>query len=371
MMKQSDWYLVENSDEIASPALLVYPDRIEQNIKTMIAVAGDVKRLRPHIKTHKTAEIVKMQMQYGINKFKCATIAEAELLAQCEAQDVLLAMQPVGINIQRFFKLKDAYPETQFSTLVDDIDNAKSIAEVASKEQKRISLWIDINVGMNRTGIEPDERAEELFQFISADENIVAKGFHVYDGHLRNPDFDKRKKDCDAAFEKVVALKNRLKDIDVEVKEIIAGGSPSFPVHAIRKDVDLSPGTVLLWDAGYGGLFPEMKMLTAAVLMTRIISKPSKGILTSDLGHKSLASEMPFPRVELLNASDLEQVSQSEEHFVFKTENPGDYKIGDVLYAIPMHICPTVAKYQELMVVENNKVVNQWKVAARGQKITV
>ncbi|MDG3582607.1 D-TA family PLP-dependent enzyme [Galbibacter pacificus] len=370
-MKEKNWFEIENADEIATPALLVYPDRIQHNIKRMIEIASDVCRLRPHIKTHKTAEIIQMQQAYGIQKFKCATIAEAELLAQCKAKDVLLAMQPVGIHIQRFFKLMRTYPETQFSTLLDDMENAKNITEAAIKKQMKVSLWMDINVGMNRTGIEPGEEARKLFQFLDVNENVEAKGFHVYDGHLRDSNYDQRKKDCNTAFETVVALKESLKKMGVEVKEIIAGGSPSFPVHAMRNDVDLSPGTVLLWDAGYGDLFPEMKMLPATVLITRIISKPSKGIVTSDLGHKSLASEMPFPRVELLNAPDLEQLSQSEEHLVFNTKHPENYKIGDLLYAIPKHICPTVAKYQYLQVVEKGKVVNEWKVVARDQVISV
>src|SRR5262245_9213772 len=91
------WYQVGNVAEVDSPALLVYPDRIEENIRRMIAmVDGKRERLRPHIKTHKMADIVRMQMEQGINKCKCATIAEAEMAAQCGVADVLIAYQPVG-----------------------------------------------------------------------------------------------------------------------------------------------------------------------------------------------------------------------------------------------------------------------------------
>src|SRR5258708_33374193 len=77
----SDWFAVDNSGEIPSPALLLYPDRIRENIRRMIRVAGGTNRLRPHIKTHKLAEVVRMQLEEGITKYKCATITEAEMAA--------------------------------------------------------------------------------------------------------------------------------------------------------------------------------------------------------------------------------------------------------------------------------------------------
>lgn len=371
MVEGNNWYEIQNAHQVATPALLVYPERITHNIKRMIEIAGDVNRLRPHVKTYKNAEIIRMQQAYGIEKFKCATIAEAELLAQCEAKDVLIAMQLVGQNVDRFFELVKTYTATKFSMLVDDLEHAKLLCEVSSHNKVITPLWMDINVGMNRTGILPDESAQELFKFLSENNHVQAMGFHVYDGHLRDSDFQQRKKQCDECFQAVLQLKDELSVQGISVDTIIAGGSPSFPIHALRQQVELSPGTVLLWDAGYGKRFPEMQMQQAAVLISRIISKPSQGVITSDLGHKSIAPEMNFPRIKLLNAKDLEQVSQSEEHFVFNSDHWASYKIGDLIYGIPMHICPTVAKYEHLQVVKSGEVVGRWKVGARGQKISI
>lgn len=370
-MESNNWFEIQNAQAIATPALLVYPDRITHNIKRMIEIAGDLNRLRPHIKTYKNTEIVMMQRAYGIEKFKCATIAEAELLAQSKVEDVLIAMQLVGQNVQRYLELVNTYKETKFSMLVDDLEHAKRLSDIARYNNIKIALWMDLNLGMNRTGIIPDKRAKELYEYLSQNQFLKAMGFHVYDGHLRDPDFETRKIKCDQAFESVVALKEELNNEAITVPNIIAGGSPSFPIHAKRPEVELSPGTVLLWDAGYGSLFPEIGMLPAAVLLSRIISKPADGVITSDLGHKSLASEMNFPRVQLLNVKDLQQISQSEEHFVFNTNHWDAHNIGDLIYSIPMHICPTVAKYQYLQVVESAKVVGRWKVGARGQKISI
>ena len=370
-MKGENWYRLKNTSKVNSPSLLVFKDRVIHNIEEMVRMIGDVNMLCPHIKTHKTAEIVQLQMDYGINKFKCATIAEAELLGKCGASEVLLAMQPVGHNINRLISLIKAFPKTKFSAITDSDSIADQLAEMGKKNDLKIHLYIDLNVGMNRTGIIPNDEAFNLYKHISDNAYLNILGLHVYDGHLRNPDFEKRKQECDQAFDTVLELKKRLVKANLPEPIIIAGGSPTFPIHCKRENVITSPGTTLLWDAGYGGLFPEMKFLPAAVLFTRIISKPKAGILCFDLGHKSIAPEMPFPRVEFLSLEHARQISQSEEHLVVEYDDLKVMEVGGEHYAIPIHICPTVAKYETLQVVENEEITEEWKVAARNHKISI
>ena len=364
-------YRLNDTTNVITPSLFVYPKLIEKNIQRMVTIAAGTEYLRPHVKTHKMAEIIQMQMYQGIRKFKCATIAEAELLAKCGAQDILLAMQTVGANMLRFFKLMEKYPGSEFSTLVDNSKTVQKFASLAKSKKKSISLWLDINNGMNRTGIVPEGEALELYKNMVSHSNILAKGLHVYDGHLRNPNSMERKKDCDIAFDQVLKLKKNIEDEGLEAPLIVAGGSPTFPFHAKRANVESSPGTTLLWDAGYGGLFAEMDFIPAAVLMTRIISKPNKNLLCFDLGHKSIAPEMGFPRVKIFGLEDSQQIGQSEEHLVVECSDADKHEVGDIFYAIPMHICPTVAKYASVQTVENNEITGSWKVAARNQKIDI
>ena len=129
------WYEIIKADETISPSLLVFPKRIEENIKIMIEISGGTENLRPHIKTYKMREIIQLQMDYGINKFKCATIAEAELLALCKVNDILLAIQPVGGNIVRYFDLIEKYPRCKFSTIVDSKNIIDEISLQASKRK--------------------------------------------------------------------------------------------------------------------------------------------------------------------------------------------------------------------------------------------
>ncbi len=369
-MEAQYWYRVEESDALITPCLLVYPDRIQKNIERMIKIVGDTSRIRPHIKTHKTAEIIHMQMQQGIMQFKCATIAEAELLGSCGAKDVLLAMQPVGQNISRLFNLIKAFPNTRYSTLADNEITLNALAAQAIENKVLLPVYLDLNTGMNRTGIIPGEEALSLYRIIWESPVLEADGLHAYDGHIRDADFEERKEACRLAFEPAEKLKADIESSGMRVKFIIAGGSPSFPVHALNPTVITSPGTTLLWDARYESLFGEMKILPAAVLCSRVISKPARNLICLDLGHKALAPEMPFPRVLLLGIENCKQVSQSEEHLVLECSDPDQLEIGDVVYAIPMHICPTVAKYPKLLTVANGQVTGSWKVAARDHQLT-
>tara|TARA_R110002051_G_scaffold143507_6_gene216500 strand:- start:7780 stop:8892 length:1113 start_codon:yes stop_codon:yes gene_type:complete len=370
-MANENWYSIHHPEEVISPSLFVYPDRIQHNIDLMISMIGDVNRLRPHIKTYKNANIIKMQMAKGIHKFKCATIAEAELLGDCKTADVLLAMQPVGANAKRFIELIKKYPNTKFATIVDNSKTLSILSELAASNNIKIPLWVDINNGMNRTGIVPDHGALELYTQLHENPHIIAEGLHVYDGHLRNTDAALREADCNTAFEPVQSLKKSIENLKISSPKIVAGGSPTFPFHCKRTDVDASPGTTLLWDSGYGSQFSEMKFLPAAVLFTRILSKPTTGILCFDLGHKSIAPEMPFPRIEFLDLKHSKQISQSEEHLVVEYDDLTIPEVGDIHYALPKHICPTVAKYDTLTVVKDNQVIEHWTVTARTQKSTI
>jgi D-serine deaminase-like pyridoxal phosphate-dependent protein len=365
-----NWYEVENIEEVPSPSVLIYPDRIERNIRKMIEIAGSPANLRPHVKTHKMPEVVRLQMKHGISKFKCATIAEAEMVAWCGAPDILLAMQPVGPNLERFFRLRKEYKNSKISCIADDEKVIEKISSMAVSENMETELWLDLNVGMNRTGIVPGEKARELFFLIKKSPMLVTGGLHVYDGHLHQPDYSLRKKLCDEAFQSVTEFVETLGNENTHNLKIVVGGSPTFPIHAERGGVELSPGTILLWDYGYGKSFTEMDFVHAVVLLTRIVSKPADGLLCLDLGHKAVASEMPHPRIHIIGLKDFEVTGHNEEHMVIKTPDADKFSTGDHLYCIPWHICPTMDRHDFATVITNKRATGTWNIEARKRKIT-
>lgn len=371
-MDAKEWFRIKNVDKVDSPALIIYPERVTENIRLIKTMIDDVGRLRPHIKTHKTKEVSSMLLQAGITKFKCATIAEAELLGDCGAPDVLLAYQPAGPKLKRFIHLMKAFPNTLFSCLVDNMDSASHFSDAALHAGVTIRVFVDINAGMNRTGIEPGADAVHLYQTIAGQTGLHTLGFHVYDGHIRHQDMQKRKEETDVLFSNIEQMKAALLAQGFAVPIIIAGGTPTFPVHAARKDVECSPGTFVYWDAGYLRQYTEQPFQPAALVLTRVISTPGADKLCLDIGHKSVAAENELSnRVVFLNAPELTPISQSEEHFVVEAPPDHRYKIGDVLYALPVHICPTCALYEKAIVVENGLAKEEWKIAARDRMITI
>jgi D-serine deaminase-like pyridoxal phosphate-dependent protein len=363
------WYKIDNVSEVLSPSLLIYPYRIEHNIQNMINIAGSVDQLRPHVKTHKMAEIVRLQMKYGIYKFKCATISETEIVARCGAPDILLAVQPVGPNIDRFFNLKKEFSNSKISCIADNEEIIIQLSDSARKTGMETHVWLDINNGMNRTGVIPGEKAARLYKRIIDSPMLVAEGLHVYDGHIHSEDYSLRKKICDDSFTSVLNLIEELKDEGISPVKIAAGGTPTFPIHALRKDVECSPGTLLLWDWGYSSTFSDMHFLHAAVLLTRIVSKPGKDLLCLDLGHKAIASEMPQPRLKILEIEKYAIINHNEEHMVIRTAEADKFKPGDPIYGIPWHICPTVDRYDTVYVINNHRATGQWNVDARKRMI--
>jgi D-serine deaminase-like pyridoxal phosphate-dependent protein len=365
------WYTISNVDEIASPALAFFPERIEENIRRMIRVAGDPARLRTHVKTHKTAEIVAMQVRHGIRRFKCSTIAEAEMTASCGDVDVLLAMQPVGPAVDRYFALQRKYPAATLGAIVDAEPAIDRIGRSAAAAGAEACLWLDLNVGMNRTGVGPGAEALRLYRRIHETPGVRIGGLHAYDGHIHDGDLAARTRACDDAFAPVQALSDEIRRAGLPLPAVVAGGSPTFPIHAKRPGVELSPGTTLLWDVGYGPTYPDLEFLVAAVLVTRVVSKPAPGLICLDLGTKAVAAEMPQPRVSLPGIASYRIVGHNEEHLVVETPEAGRFQPGDVVYAMPVHICPTVDRYDSASVVNGGRCTGSWRIVARNRRLTV
>ncbi len=369
----NDWYRVSNEGQVDSPALLVFPDRIDANIRRMVEIAGGPERLRPHVKTYKMPEVVRAQMAQGIEKFKCATIAEAEMVAGCDVGDLLLAYQPVGPKIERLLTLCEKFPNTRFSAIVDIPEVMAEIASTFDKAGRSLPLFIDVNAGMNRTGIEPGDQALALYEALVETPGVEAAGLHVYDGHIRDRDLDDRRARVETDWRGVWTLIDDIKTSGLPEPLIVAGGTPSFPIHAKREapGLELSPGTILLWDRSYGTGLPELPFESAAVLFTRVVSKPAAGTITLDLGTKAVASEMQPPRAWFPDFPEAKQVGHNEEHMVLELDGTQDLSVGSCLYAIPWHICPTVALQGEVTVVEGGKATGTWTVAARNRRLTV
>ncbi|HKK73785.1 MAG TPA: D-TA family PLP-dependent enzyme [Saprospiraceae bacterium] len=356
-----NWFQIKGEEQVLSPALLFYSERIDQNIALMIAMAGKPGRLRPHIKTLKCRELVKRQIDAGINKFKCATLSEAKMLLEMGIEDVLLAYPLAGPEQEAFRRLSAQYPGT-LSVLVDHPDQVQAWQSVSDIP---IHCFIDLNVGMDRTGILP-EKADKLLPLLM--KNIVFRGWHIYDGHIHDREIKSRTQAVEKAFRPVWELLDR---VGTEYhRELICGGSITFPIHARHEERSLSPGTTVLWDQGYGSQFKDLNFRIAACLATRVVSKPADDLLCLNLGYKAVAAEMSAPCVYFPQLPDAIIVNHSEEHLVLKTGQANQYRIGAMLYAFPWHICPTVALHESAHLIQNQQAIGPIPIEARKRLYT-
>ena len=185
-------YAISDTSGIFSPALIVYRSIVIENIKKMIAIAGNVSRLRPHCKTHKMPAVTKIELEMGITKHKCATFAEAEMLAEAGAKDIFLAYNIVGPNITRAVQFLKKFPDVRFAVTADDPRMIEELSDAMVKEGTTIGVLLDLDSGMHRTGISPGPQAAELYQILLDSPGIKPGGFHLYDGHNQQSNLEER-----------------------------------------------------------------------------------------------------------------------------------------------------------------------------------
>jgi len=224
-------------------------------------VGGDTARLRPHVKTHKSPGATRLLLDAGITKFKCATIAEAEMLAGCGAPDILLAYQPVGPKLQRYISLIREYPSTKFACLIDNDKAAMEMDHAFSAAGLRVPVYIDLNVGMNRTGIAPGPAAGLYSTFSqpahqSSDPapsgaspispGIVPIGLHAYDGHIRGHKHGHTYPPLRRSLRGSAGSSGPAEGQGFAEPIIVAGGSPTFSIHCKRREANAAPHFYLL-----------------------------------------------------------------------------------------------------------------------------
>ena len=367
-------YKIADTSEIITPALLVYQELLENNLGHMISIARDPRRLRPHCKTHKMRRVTQLELSKGITRHKCATFAEAEMLAEAGVKDIFLAYNIVGANIGRAVRFRRQYPAGAFAVTADHPAPLAALAAAMHDAGQEIDVLLDIDCGQHRTGVEVGPRAGELYQMLANTPGLRPGGLHVYDGHQHQKSRDERRVAVNAEFDKILAFRDSLRSAGLTVPRMVCGGTASFPIYAERDDptIELSPGTCVFNDAGYSEYFPDLEFQPAALVLTRVISRPTPERVTFDLGYKAIASDPPVgKRLTLLDLPDAVQVLQNEEHLVIETPRAGEFQPGDEAYAIPRHVCPTSALHKQAWIISGGKLVDRWDVTARDRWLTI
>jgi D-serine deaminase-like pyridoxal phosphate-dependent protein len=272
-------------------------------------------------------------------------------------------------------RLVRALPACRFSALADHPAAAKALSEAMTAEGQQIDVLLDVDPGQHRTGIAPGPEAIALYELIGRLPGLRPGGLHVYDGHNHQEDPGERRAAVQSQLEPILAMCAALKKKGLPIPRMVMGGTPTFPIYAQMDlpGLELAPGTCFLQDHGYGTHFPDISgFVPAALMLTRVISRPTPNRVTLDLGYKAMASDPPAgKRCVLLNVPDYQAVLQNEEHLVIETPDADSFHPGDVVYALPEHICPTCALHRQVYVVDNGEVTERWEIVGRDRMLTI
>jgi D-serine deaminase-like pyridoxal phosphate-dependent protein len=376
MLQELSWnqrYAVSRIEDVLTPALVMYPDQIAANIeRTLELLAGDANRWRVHIKTAKLSHTLSMLLERGVRNFKCATTLEMLVACCAGASDVLFAYPAMGANARRAQDIAQQFPEVRISVLAENQE------QVQQWRASRVGIFLDINPGMNRTGIEQNQsdKVVSLARAIAAS-GVEFRGLHYYDGQYGSLPEPERTRDAHRGYDHLLKIAIELDRSQMPVAEVITSGTPTFPCSLAYEGFRrgnfihrVSPGTIVYCDATSLELLPtEYGYRPAALILTRVVSHPHPGIVTCDAGHKTVSADAGIPTCVVVGHPELTPLSPSEEHLPIRVkEGAAGPPPGAALYLLPRHICPTVNNFDCALLVRNGKVESMENVSARGRE---
>lgn len=376
MLNEFPWdetYRISDIEDVLTPALLVYPERIDWNIaRTLHLLGGDANRWRAHIKTAKLDYTLRRLVERGIRNFKCATTLELLVACRSGASDVLFAYPAVGANARRVREIAEAFPDVRISVLTENEE------QVGQWRGSPLGIFLDINPGMNRTGIEQN-RSDEVASLVRAvrDAGLEFRGLHYYDGQYGGVAEPERSKAAHAGYDRLLEMVSEIERGGVEVPEVITAGTPTLPCSLSYKGFGgkgfvhrVSPGTTVYNDATSLAQLPtEYDLRPAVLVLTRVVSKPRPGVITCDAGHKAVSADAGVPTCAVAGHPELTPLLPSEEHLPMAVagESAGP-RVGEALYLLPRHVCPTVNNFDCALLVRDGRIEAVEKVTARGRE---
>ena len=206
----TDLYQINDAMAILSPGIVLFKHLVERNIAKMTGMVSDNDRLRPHCKTHKMVEVAAMVTAAGIHKQKCATLAEAEMLVQAGATDVLLAYNPVGPNIARVVEFRQRFPTVRFSVTGDHEKPLRQLSSACVASGVEVGVLLDVDTDLHRTGIAMTDAGAHLYGLIHDLPGLNPNGLHCYDGHHHQPSASDRASGVARLWERVAAFRDDL-----------------------------------------------------------------------------------------------------------------------------------------------------------------
>jgi len=361
-----------------TPCIVVDWARMSENIRKMQAAANSFNcACRPHIKTHKSVEIAKMQLAAGAVGISCAKTSEAEVFADGGIEDIFIAYPLIGkskldraLSIQKKVK--------RLILAIDSVEGAQALSDFAVAENTKFEARIEIDTGLKRTGAVHSKLCE-IGEAIRKLPGIDVTGVYTFKSLLYK---GQATTSVQAAGEEegqlIKVAANTLRDLDFDIRDISAGSTPTgLSVAKTGLVNEIRPGTYVFhdWMTNLQGVCEEIDI--AAYIAATVVSTPTPSLAVVDAGVKALAADVrlnvppiPLPGfARVVGRDDLILDRSNEEHGIIRTATNGGetgLKIGDTLKLIPAHIC-TAINLQDYFFADDGGSLRRIKVDARGR----
>lgn len=370
-------YRINNVDRIPTPRLLVFEDRIFNNIETMrrlLAAANpqlSLANVCPHVKTHKSKWVTQILLDAGISSFK-TTLNELSMLIDAGARDIFIAYPLLEHDAVTVRDAMFSHPDIQFYVQVAHPEHVDILKRCTTSDTLTWNYVIDVNIGMNRTGGSP-EKALELYQQLKADPRFQFAGIHGYDGHIHHTSAEERREQAFHSMQRLYDVVFEFHESGVPIPQTVVGGTPSFLQDAaffaetpIPSQLYVSPGTWVYFDTVSQDMMPDTFDI-AAVILTQVMDKPTPDSVTLNIGHKRWAVDQG--PIDTFSIPEMRALHWNEEHTVVYVPQDENVHIGDYVLLAPRHVCPTVNLWEFFGIIDasGNMVSTESPVDARNR----
>lgn len=348
--------------DLDTPQLLIDLDVVDANVRRMFAEGRRRGvNVRVHFKSLKCTGLARYVAAAGAGGFLCAKLNEAEALADAGLTDILLANQVVGpVKLGRVARLA---ARADLTVCVDDADNVRAVAAAARAAGSTVGVLVEVNIGMDRCGVEPGPAAVELARVVASTPGVRFRGLQGYDGHLQMiADPDERRAKSLAGVERLVATRRRIEGAGIPVEVVTGGGTGTWEfVASVSGVTEVQPGSFVIMDAAYHKVRPEFAC-ALSVRAAVVSRKPGRYVL--DAGSKAISRDFGTPEVKGRPADRV--LKLAEEHTIVETDDTG-VRVGDGFEVFPAHCCATMNLHRTCVAVRGGRVEAVWPIECSGR----
>jgi D-serine deaminase-like pyridoxal phosphate-dependent protein len=349
--------------DISTPALVIDAVALDRNIARMAAFfAAGVCRLRPHFKAHKTPAIAKRQLAAGsCTGLTCATVGEAEIAAVL-CDDVLIANEVV--SPAKCARVAALARQIRVMTAIDSLVGLEALSRAARDAGSRVGVLVDLNVGQGRCGVEPGEAVLSLARQAAQSDGITLRGVMGYEGHLQPVrDRAERASRAQNALHALVKAATTLRQSNLPCDVVSAGGTGTYDISGrIDGITEIQAGSYALMDTDYVAVGVPFE--PACWVLGAVVSRPARDRCVADCGHKSMTKDHGLPSVRGMKGATV--TSLNDEHATIALPPESTVKVGDRIELFPSHIDPTINLHDVFYVLDGERVIDVWPIAARG-----